>query len=172
MELQEIQKLVAAGYTKEEIDAMEKKQNQQASTDQYYWSSQQAQQNQGTWNSGQTQAYNANSSYQGSTYQGGTYAGYQTNGELAEKYSNWTLIWGIVSIFLPIIGTVLALIYSSKAVEAGGADNSARKVGKAIAIAWFVGGVILFLLSIAAVPFIIYCIDWFLKIVFGGLSIG
>ena len=148
MELQEIQKLVAAGYSKEEIDAMEKKQNQQASTDQYYWSSQQAQQNQGT------------------------YAAYQTNDELAEKYSNWTLIWAIVSIFVPIVGTVLALVYSNKAVQAGGINNSTRKAGKAIAIAWFVGGVILFLLSIAAVPFIIYCIDWFLKIVFGGLSIG
>ncbi len=56
---------------------------------------------------------------------------------MEEKYSKLTLIWGILAI-LYFPGFV-ALMYSKKAIEAGGQDNKKRKVGKAIALTILIG---------------------------------
>ena len=45
---------------------------------------------------------------------------------MTEKYSKLTLIWAITSIFFYFTGFV-ALVYSAKAIKAGGEDNKQRK---------------------------------------------
>lgn len=51
---------------------------------------------------------------------------------MTEKYSKLTLIWAITSIFFYFTGFV-ALVYSAKAIKAGGEDNKQRKRGATIA---------------------------------------
>ena len=98
MELQEIQKLVAAGYTKEEIDALDKEQKKQQ--DETFWQDMSSKQPQ-----------------EGSEdYQVRDYLWKQKNLELAEKYSKRTYIWALLGIWpATFFGSIVALIYSSKA---------------------------------------------------------
>lgn len=117
MELQEIQKLVAAGYTKEEIDALDKEQKKQQ--DETFWQDMSSKQPQ-----------------EGSEdYQVRDYLWKQKNLELAEKYSKRTYIWALLGIWpATFFGSIVALIYSSKAKKFGGEYNSKRKLGKKIAV--------------------------------------
>lgn len=117
MELQEIQKLVAAGYTKEEIDALDKEQKKQQ--DETFWQDMSSKQPQ-----------------EGSEdYQVRDYLWKQKNLELAEKYSKRTYIWALLGIWpATFFGSIVALIYSSKAKKVGGEDNSKRKLGHKIAV--------------------------------------
>ena len=45
---------------------------------------------------------------------------------MEEKYSKLAFIWGLVSLTLIFPFSIVALVYSDKAVRAGGTDNRKR----------------------------------------------
>ena len=66
---------------------------------------------------------------------------------MEEKYSKLAFIWGLVSLTLIFPFSIVALVYSDKAVRAGGTDNRKRIIGKRIAVITLIVSLALFLRS-------------------------